>query len=106
MSYDREANQIVMQDSRVWIAGLGDEGAPRRMGAALMKELGQPDKDELAKIQAIRRRRSVGRPAIQGWSACLLGCARACSLSTDQMPADYYRGDSIGKAGRVEQAGI
>ena len=26
MTYDREANQIVMQDSRAWIAGLGDEG--------------------------------------------------------------------------------
>ena len=26
MIYDREANQIVTQDSRVWIAGLGDEG--------------------------------------------------------------------------------
>jgi hypothetical protein len=26
MSYDREAEKIVTQDSRVWIAGLGDEG--------------------------------------------------------------------------------
>src|SRR5205085_5629336 len=26
MSYDREADKIVAQDSRVWIAGLGDEG--------------------------------------------------------------------------------
>jgi len=30
MSYDRELNQIVMQDSRAWIAGLSDEGGADR----------------------------------------------------------------------------
>src|SRR5262249_25518376 len=51
MTYDRETNQIVMQDSRVWIAGLSDEGGSGAWVAALMKELGQPNKDELDKIQ-------------------------------------------------------
>ncbi len=51
MSYDRETNQIVMQDSRVWIAGLGDEGGSGSWLAAAMKEFGQPDKQELQKLE-------------------------------------------------------
>jgi len=51
MTYDRELNQIVMQDSRVWIAGLGDEGGGGAWLAAIMKELVQPDKEELEKLQ-------------------------------------------------------
>src|SRR5262249_7524800 len=46
MTFDREANQVVMQDSRVWIAGLGDEGGSGGWVAAVMKELGQPNPDE------------------------------------------------------------
>ncbi len=51
MTYDREVNQIVTQDSRVWIAGLSDEGGAGSWLAAIMKEFGQPDKEELAKYQ-------------------------------------------------------
>jgi hypothetical protein len=49
MTYDRETNQIVLQDSRVWIAGLGDEGGAGSWLAAIMKQLGQPNKEELDK---------------------------------------------------------
>ncbi|HEU4433841.1 MAG TPA: DUF5695 domain-containing protein [Pyrinomonadaceae bacterium] len=51
MSYDREANKIVAQDSRVWIAGLGDEGGSGSWLAAGMKEFGQPRKEEIEKYQ-------------------------------------------------------
>jgi Family of unknown function (DUF5695) len=51
ITYDRDVNQIVTQDSRVWIAGLSDEGGAGSWLGAAMKELGQPDKDELAKYQ-------------------------------------------------------
>ena len=51
MSYDRDTNEIVMQDSRVWIAGLGDEGGGGAWIATIMKQLGEPDKEELAKFQ-------------------------------------------------------
>ena len=51
MSYDRETNKIVTQDSRVWIAGLGDEGGSGSWLAAAMKEFGQPRKDEIAKFE-------------------------------------------------------
>jgi hypothetical protein len=51
MNYDREVNQIVKQDARVWIAGLSDEGGAGAWLAAMMKELGQPRKEELEKLQ-------------------------------------------------------
>lgn len=51
MTYDRQANAIVTQDPRVWIAGLSDEGGAGSWLAAIMKELGQPDKEELEKYQ-------------------------------------------------------
>ena len=51
MTYDRELNQIVMQDSRVWIAGLGDEGGGGAWLSAVMKELDRPDKEEIQKLQ-------------------------------------------------------
>lgn len=51
MSYDRETNKIVTQDSRVWIAGLGDEGGSGSWLAAAMKQFGQPRKDEVAKFE-------------------------------------------------------
>ena len=51
MSYDRDENRIVLQDSRVWIAGLGDEGGSGSWLAAIMKEFGRPEKEELDKYQ-------------------------------------------------------
>ena len=51
ISYDREAGQKVMQDSRVWIAGLSDEAGADSWLAAAMKELGEPDKHEVAQFE-------------------------------------------------------
>jgi hypothetical protein len=51
ITYDRETNQKVLQDSRAWIAGLGDEGGAGSWLAAIMKELVQPDQEELGKLQ-------------------------------------------------------
>ena len=51
MSYDHETGKIVTQDSRVWIAGLGDEGGSGSWLAAAMKQFGQPQKQEVAKYE-------------------------------------------------------
>jgi hypothetical protein len=51
MTYDREANAIVMQDSRAWIAGLGDEGGVGAWLSAIMKQWVEPDKEEIEKLQ-------------------------------------------------------
>lgn len=52
ISYDREADQQVVQDSRVWIAGLGDEAGSGNWLALAMKEFGQPKADEVEKLEA------------------------------------------------------
>ena len=51
MNYNRQRNEIILQDSRVWIAGLGDEGGTGGWVAAIMKQLGEPQKVELDKLQ-------------------------------------------------------
>ena len=51
MSYDREADRIVTQDSRAWIAGLGDEGGSGSWLAAAMKQFGQPDRTQVARYE-------------------------------------------------------
>ncbi|WQF85749.1 hypothetical protein CDEST_10763 [Colletotrichum destructivum] len=48
MGYDREANAIVEQDERVWIAGLSDEGGTGAYVAAATKLFIQPVEREVA----------------------------------------------------------
>jgi hypothetical protein len=51
MSYDRDADKIVTQEGRVWIAGLSDEGGAGPWLAAIMKQLDNPDPGEVAKLE-------------------------------------------------------
>jgi hypothetical protein len=50
MTYDRANDRIVLQDTRVWVAGLSDEGGVGAWLAAIMKAFGQPKKDEVDKL--------------------------------------------------------
>lgn len=50
ISYDYEKRQKVLQDRRVWIAGLGDEGGNAWLGA-IMKQVLMPDKEEVKKLE-------------------------------------------------------
>jgi len=51
ISYDYETKKQVTQENRAWIAGLSDEGGAGSWLAAIMKQLIQPDKEEIAKLQ-------------------------------------------------------
>jgi hypothetical protein len=93
MSYDREANQIVMQDSRVWIAGLGDEGGSGGWVAAVMKELGQPDPSEVAKIEQFVDGVLWGGLQFKDGPHAYGVRKSLFYYQPDQMPADYYRAD-------------
>jgi len=51
LTYDREANHVVTEDSRVWIAGLSDEGGAGSWLATAMKEYVEPEPDEVSKFE-------------------------------------------------------
>jgi hypothetical protein len=53
LTYDREANRIVEQDHRVWIAGMSDEGGAGAWVAAMAKQLDNPDPREVAKLEQL-----------------------------------------------------
>jgi hypothetical protein len=93
ISYDRETNQQVKQDSRAWIAGLSDEAGAGSWLAATMKEFGQPDKDEVDKLEQFvdgvlwgHLQYSDG-PEQYGVRKSLF------YYQPDKMPVGYYRDD-------------
>ncbi len=51
ISYDYEEKAQLTEDSRAWIAGLSDEGGAASWLGAVMKQLIQPDKAEVDKLQ-------------------------------------------------------
>jgi Family of unknown function (DUF5695) len=53
LTYDREADRIVTQEPRVWIAGMSDEGGAGSWVAAMMKQLDNPDRGEVAKLERL-----------------------------------------------------
>ncbi len=93
MTYDRETDQVVLQDSRVWIAGLGDEGGAGSWLATIMKELGQPNKEELDKYMQFVDQVLWG--GLQYKDGPLQYGVRKSLFyyQPDQMPPNYYRSD-------------
>jgi len=53
LSYDREDNKILTQDGRVWVAGMSDEGGAGSWVAAMMKQLDNPNPEEVAKLERL-----------------------------------------------------
>jgi hypothetical protein len=51
ISYDYELKKQVTKDSRSWVSGLSDEGGAGGWLAAIMKQLIQPDKQEIKKLE-------------------------------------------------------
>tara|TARA_R110002051_G_scaffold185927_1_gene255303 strand:+ start:9365 stop:12052 length:2688 start_codon:yes stop_codon:yes gene_type:complete len=51
ISYNYKTKKQVTKDSRSWISGLSDEGGAGGWLAAIMKQLIQPDKEEIVKLQ-------------------------------------------------------
>lgn len=61
LTYDREADRIVTQEPRVWIAGMSDEGGGGAWVAAMMKQLDNPDAQEVAKLERLVNETVVGK---------------------------------------------
>lgn len=53
LSYDREDNKILTQDGRVWVSGMSDEGGAGSWVAAMMKQLDNPNPEEVAKLERL-----------------------------------------------------
>jgi hypothetical protein len=51
ITYDYELKQQVVQDTRVWVAGLSDEAGAGSWLAAIMKQVVVPEKEEVAKLE-------------------------------------------------------
>lgn len=93
MSYDRETNQTVMQDSRAWIAGLGDEGGSGSWLASIMKQLGQPNKEELDKVQQFVDGVLWGGLQFKDGPRQYGVRKSLFYYQPDQLPANFYRTD-------------
>ncbi len=93
MTYDREANQIVTQDARVWIAGLSDEGGAGSWLAAMMKELVEPDKQELDKLTQFVDETLWGKLQIAEGPKQYAVRKSLFYYQPDEIGADYYRKD-------------
>ncbi len=93
MSYDRETNQIAVQDSRVWIAGLSDEGGAGSWLASVMKELGQPNKEELDKLQQFVDGVLWGGLQFKDGEHQYGVRKSLFYYQPDHMPPNYYRSD-------------
>lgn len=93
MSYDREANSIVTQESRVWIAGLSDEAGAGPWVAAAMKEFGEPNKQEIEKYEQFvdgvlwGQLQTKDGPGQYGVRKSLF------YYQPDKFPPNYYRSD-------------
>ena len=61
LTYDRQADRIVTQDQRVWIAGMSDEGGAGAWVAAAMKQLDHPEPGEVAKLERLVNETVVGK---------------------------------------------
>jgi len=93
IAYDRELNQIVLQDPRVWIAGLSDEGGAGSWLAAVMKESAQPNQEELEKLQRFMDAVLWGGLQFKD-GPHRYGVRKSLFFyQPDQLPPNYYRSD-------------
>jgi hypothetical protein len=93
MTYDRELNQIVLQDSRVWIAGLSDEGGAGSWLAAVIKQLGQPNKEEIEKLEQFMDGVVWGGLQFRDGPHKYGVRKSLFYYQPDQMPPNFYRSD-------------
>ena len=93
ISYDREVSHQVLQDSRVWIAGLSDEAGAGSWLALAMKEFVEPDSQEVAKFEQFVDGVLWGQLQYKD-GANQYGVRKSLFYyQPDQFPAGYYRSD-------------
>lgn len=93
ITYDYEKQEQVTQDSRAWIAGLSDEGGAGSWLNAIMKQLVQPDPEEIGKLEDFVNQTLWG--GIQYSQGPLQYGVRKSLFfyEPDSLPAGTYRND-------------
>ncbi len=93
ITYDNEKKEQVTQDRRAWICGLSDEGGAGAWLNAIMKQLVQPDKEEIQRLETFVNQTIWG--GIQYNSGKLKYGVRKSMFfySPDSMPAGTYSKD-------------
>jgi hypothetical protein len=90
ISYDREANAQVLEDQRVWIAGLSDEGGAGSWLAAAMQEYARPDPKQVAQLEDFVDGVLWGQLQYKD-GAQKYGVRRSLFYyAPDELPAGYY----------------
>ena len=93
MTYDRSVNEIVTQDSRVWMAGLSDEGGAGSWLATIMKEFGEPDPQEISKFERFVDGVLWGHLQYSDGPEKFGVRKSLFYYQPDEMPPNYYRSD-------------
>ncbi len=88
MTFDRERNSVVLQDQRVWMAGLSDEGGAGAWLTLVMKQLGAPNAAEIEKFERFVTETLDGRLQVnQGPES--FGVRKSLFYYEPQPPADF-----------------
>ncbi len=90
ISYDDEAGKQILQESRVWIAGLSDEAGAGSWIAASMKEFGMPDREEVAKLESFVNQTVWGHLQENAGEHKYGVHKSLFYYQPDAMPSDYY----------------
>lgn len=93
ISYDRQVNAQVTQDSRVWIAGLSDEAGAGSWLAAAMKEYGRPDKQQVEQFEQFVDRVLWGGLQFKDGPHKYGVRKSLFYYQPDKLPPGYYRKD-------------
>ncbi len=93
ITYDYEKQQQVIQDNRAWIAGLSDEGGAGSWLGAIMKQLVNPVKSEVVKLQTFVDTVMYGRIQLKE-GAKKFGVRKSLFYyAPDSVPKDTYSKD-------------
>lgn len=93
ITYDYDTKKQVTEDSRAWIAGLSDEGGAGSWLGAIMKQLVQPNAEELVKMQQFVNQTMWGKIQVSSDSSKYGVRKSLYYYEPDSMPAGTYSKD-------------
>lgn len=93
ISYDYEEQQPITQEKRAWYAGLSDEAGAASWLAAIMKQVVQPDPQEIAKLKRFVNETLYGRIQHREGDKQYGVVKSLFYYEPDSLPAGTYRSD-------------